>query len=43
MEELQKGTVEVMLEFTKSMDARWNELRELLNKVRSKDLLSTKT
>lgn len=43
MEELQKGTVEDMLEFAKRMDARWNELRELLNKVGSKDLLSTKT
>ncbi|KAJ8435265.1 hypothetical protein Cgig2_026004 [Carnegiea gigantea] len=33
MEELQKGTVEDLLEFAKRMDARSNELRELLNKL----------
>ena len=43
MEESQKRTAEDILEFGKRMDARWNELKESLNKVNSKNQLSTKT
>lgn len=41
IEELQKGTMEDILEFAERMDARWNELRAQLHKGSNKNLWST--